>query len=292
MRVSRATLPTILLASVAGALLAACQLEITYQGRYSCSEPPHGCPTGLVCEDGLCIDPFAPPPGPPVDQPDAALPGQPDATPVPSPPDAGVPVGGAPDAETPPPVTFLVTFGERPGAMVQGVTHDAYLEEAFPDNNHGFDDVVAFDSAPQRHGLLEFDLDSLPTTLSCFSAELLISVNDPIETGEMRIFSLLESWVPGNVTWNHRDTGLPWSTPGAGTNSHAPGTMAVSAPRTVGEFIVPLDCAVITGWIQNPASNHGMVVIAVSPDGRGGEFRSSNNTNGSQRPLLRLVVGQ
>ena len=54
------------------ALLApACQVEVAFDGRFSCAEPPYTCPSGYYCARGECLDPQGNPP--PAGTPDAAL---------------------------------------------------------------------------------------------------------------------------------------------------------------------------------------------------------------------------
>jgi hypothetical protein len=286
----RAALPGMLVVLAGG-----CQLQTTYEGQFSCSAPPYSCPGDLVCQGGLCVDPSAPPP----DRADAA-PGTPDAE-----ADADVETSSAdagvttPDATTaapptpdaalpPPPVVVDVTFGERTGADVQNVTIDATMREDSPNQNNGGGSIVAVDAQPRTRGLLQFNLTSVAPTLHCQEATLAIHVNDPIESGEYQIFAVDESWTEGEVTWNNRRNGSSWHDSGAGPGSRANSPMATGAPRSIGEATFALDCATIDAWIQDPSSNHGMVWISTSPDGRGGEWNSSENGDGTTRPLLTL----
>ncbi len=276
-------------------LAAGCQVDVAYQGRLSCSEPPHTCPSGFYCSSGgECLDAQGDPPptaGTPdaaTDRPDADVgPGAADASP--SDPDAGRPVD-APDASTGA-APFERTFGERPEATVHNVTQDTDLREDAPNSNNGHGNTVFIDAQPRNAGLIEFDLSSLPTTLHCVSAELVVNVNNSLESGEYQIFPVSEDWNQGQATWNERRNGVAWSTAGAGPGSRATTLMGRIAPRTTGDFTVSLDCTAISAWIASPASNHGMVwIVADSPDGRGGQFRSSENGDAATRPMLRLLV--
>jgi len=290
----RAALPGILVALAAG-----CQLQTSYEGQFSCSTPPYTCPGDLICASGLCVDPQM---GGPVAD---AAPGTPDAEAdagtVPNPadadvlatPDAALPPS-PPDAEPlpPPPLVVDLSFGERTGADVQNVTIDATLREDSPNQSNGGGAIIGIDAQPRVRGLLQFNLSSVPATMHCLEATLAIQVNDPIESGEYQLFAVSESWDEGQTTWNNRRNGTNWNDSGAGPGSRADTPMATGAPRTIGEATFALDCATIDAWIQTPSSNHGMVWISTSPDGRGGEFHSSENNDATTRPLLTLRLAQ
>ena len=294
---TRASLPTraaltLALATAAAlpAITAGCQLEVAYDGAFACSEPPYTCPDGYTCQAGECVDPSGQPP--PVGTPDGAPPtpgvdGGPDGSspPPPPPPDAGTP-----DAPPTTEETFATSFGENSNALVKGVTIDAELNEDNPTLNQGGQPRIGIDAAPRATGLLQFDLSSLPTTTKVVSAELTIEVSDPIETGEYEIYAVTEAWNEGQVTWNNRSNGNSWKSVGVGTESRAATPMAICAPRDLGSFTFALDAATVEGWIANPASNHGMAWFSTSPDGRGGNFRSSEFDTANERPILQLVL--
>jgi hypothetical protein len=289
---SRASLLRIPPAFVAAAIalaLGACQLQASLDGRFSCSEPPHECPYGLVCDRQLqCVEPTSA-------TADAAIGPAPvfDAGVTPPAPDSGalVPEPDASfDAGEVPPVTLDITLGERSDALIHNVTIDSNINEDNPTANHGGAGGMGIDAQPRETGLLQFDLTSLPLGATCLSAELEMSVSDPIETGDYQIYPLLEAWVESEVTWNVRKSGRAWSDPGAGPGSRSSVPMGSTAPRSPGTITVTLDPVVVQQWIQDPSSNHGMAWVSTSPDGRGGEFRSSENSDATLRPLLHLVL--
>jgi hypothetical protein len=51
-----------------------------------------------------------------------------------------------------------------------------------------------------------------------------------------------------------------------------------------------LSVAAVQAWVDTPATNYGMRIIADSPQGRGGRFVSSDDTfEPGQRPLLTVT---
>src|SRR4029078_4058371 len=93
--------------------------------------------------------------------------------------------------------------------------------------------------------------------------------------------------------WTNRDTSLTWATPGA-TGS---GSDVLAAPTfTIGGFsgtglepkTVALDSSVVQGWVDNPATNQGILltndtVNAVT------RIHSSEDSNASWRPTLTVT---
>jgi hypothetical protein len=266
---------------VAAALpLGACHISATYDGsRYACAPPPDECPTGLICQDGYCVPPDqvtpdAGPVTPPPDPPDAS-----DVTPL-RPPDAG-----------PPAVDVTVTLGEQPTATLQNVTRDTYLRSDYPDDTYGHDTTVAADAAPETIGLLRFDLSGLPPG-QVISATLTLHVNDPLESGDFKLFPLLESWSEDTATYNQRKSGTPWTTAGAGPGSRANAPALTWTPRTIGFYDVALPPALVTLWRDAPADNFGLAFVSTSTDGRGGQIDSRDAADVTLRPLLIVVVRQ
>src|SRR5262245_10299433 len=176
------------------AFSAACQLEVAYDGRFSCSEPPYTCPQGLSCSRGECVDLSTPPPpgpNPRIDagtDPDAESP-RVDAAPNEQSADAATPDAPPLPPPPPPPEPFEMTFGERSNAQIRNVTFDTHVREDSPNANFGGNGTVAIDANPHISGLIEFDLSAVPAGSHCVSAELTVFVNDPIETGEYQIFA-------------------------------------------------------------------------------------------------------
>lgn len=248
-----------------------------YDGtEFSCAEPPFTCPGGHTCEQGLCVaEPSE------LGTPDAGAPvaGDPDATPVSDPP---------PDAAEPgEPVT--ITFGERPNADVSNVTTDSAIRQEQPLENYGGRDVVDPDADPLKRGLLRFDTSAVPTSAQIISAELEIYVGDPIEDGDLGVYRLLEDWSENQVNWRDRRNNQRWTSAGAGAGSHAPGMVGSLEAREIGAYTVQLSPTTVQQWVSAPSSNHGVLWMSSSQNGRGAEFESSESNNDDERPLLRIT---
>ncbi len=277
MRRARATAWAIALTS---ALATACILpNPDYDGtEFTCAEPPQSCPGGYVCRLGVCERE--------ANAPDGGLPG--DASP-PTAPDAGVPQNDQPDAG-PPPVTMTLTFGERPGDDVRGVTTDTFLRNDKPNQRFGDHGDVSVNADPAKHGLLRFELSALPAGATIDSAVLEVNVSDPVESGELLLYRLVEDWEELEATWNERRNGQRWTAPGAAPPMSAlPIAQASLAARDTGLFTVTLPATLVQSWVDQPSSNFGVVWISTSPDGYGGVFDSRDSNHTELRPQLSVT---
>jgi hypothetical protein len=250
---------------------------------FSCAEPPFSCPDGYVCRVGRCeaTEPEQGAPDAGVDRPDAdtELPTDDpnDDPPMDDPPDA------APTPET------VTSFGERPGTDVSGVTFDTTIKQEKPLEENGNDDQVGIDADPVHHGLIRFDLSSLPASAQVLGAELEIYLGNPNESGQLVATQLLEDWEENEANWLQRRDNQLWSKDGAAAPPSSANALVASFDgRQEGTYVLPLSAALVQGWVTNPSTNFGLLWKSTSPDGRGGNFESSESANGNQRPVLRV----
>jgi len=102
----------------------------------------------------------------------------------------------------------------------------------------------------------------------------------------------LAGWDQAQVTWNQANTGVAWSAPGAasGADRGSQPLCTVLASAT-GPLTVALNddgLALVQGWIDNPGSNHG-IVIADPDTGDGADFHSSESSTALARPRLNIT---
>jgi len=192
------------------------------------------------------------------------------------------------------PGTRILTFGERPTSIVQNVTTDTSLYAGFDTGNFGIsEDLSVYDLF--EVALLRFDLSSLSSTdiVIAASLELVIDPSGDQLAGVLQLLRLDESWVEGvgdgeiapGANWNDRGTGASWSTPG-GTGTFNLASLGLGA--IAGPISFDLPAPSVQGWIDTPASNHG--VRMVSPDSGHWHPISRNGMTAGDRPQLRLVL--
>jgi len=225
---------------------------------FRCERPPHICPDGFACIDGVCTRRDA------------------DGTPT-------------DDARPPAPTLRTVTFGERTGADISGVTADAFMRRDNPYDEFGSSHQIEIDAIPERIGLLRFDISAIPKTATVVSAELIVYVTNPIESGEYVAHRLEVAWREHEVDYLRPRNGASWPAPGGGLGSFEPGPVAAFAARSRGDYVVDLSPAAVQAWVAAPETNHGLRWTSTSPDGRGGTWRSRESRFAAERPMLRVT---
>jgi hypothetical protein len=259
-------------ALIVATVLVGCKFASDYSGtHYACNPAAPDCPDQQVCSPaGVCVangnGSGKPDGGTAAPGPDAA-PGTPDAAPV---------------------STIDLSFGERPTAIVQGVTTDTDLDSNDLNNNHGSFDSASFDSDPLRNAVLRFELSSVPPGTQVVAARLFVYVFDPLEDGDSDIATVAEAWSEANANYLYRGKGNLWAVPGGTVNN----IVTVFTPRTVGDYEITLPPATLQDWIDHPGHNDGLLFNSTSNTTRGGQWRTREYTVASQRPMLVLTLAQ
>ena len=169
----------------------------------------------------------------------------------------------------------------------QGV--DAEIWDQKPDNNYGNANVawVSTASNDKTHTLLLFDTNTLPVHAKIESATLSLSLksgsgpNQPVS-----VHRLEHAWKEESVTWNSRETGLPWDTPGTDFD---PTPVATTTLGPAGQRYDWDVTALVQGWADGRYANNGMVLLGATSGMPGEEFYTSDDSNASRRPSLSIT---
>lgn len=193
--------------------------------------------------------------------------------------------------------------GARDGAIIgdsDGGVHtsdaadgDTFLAESDPAVNFGGLGVVRTARSPRATALLRFDLGAVPAGAVAAAVTLEVSTSDAAQDpAGVRIYRVFEDWTeggesgqPGAASWELRAPGEPWTTAGCGVGSRdaaARAELSIDLPDT--RYQVALPTSVVQGWIDDPASNRGLALIATS--GSGIELVSSEGADPERRPSL------
>jgi len=211
------------------------------------------------------------------------------------PQDAGSGEDGGDDAGS---IPRTITLGDRTDSDVKNVARDTVLVEGAPAESFGGSAVLSvYAPVPSRYvALYAFDLTSLPVGTSPSAARLQLVVEDTGDTvmGTIEAFQVSEAWVEGvldgggsdGATWNQRAPGQPWSMPG-GSRGALVGRL-LDAGR-VGPLTLPIDAAIVQGWIDDPTSNHG-VLLAAPPGGTHVHPHAKESSYVEGRPQLEIDV--
>jgi endonuclease/exonuclease/phosphatase (EEP) superfamily protein YafD len=146
-------------------------------------------------------------------------------------------------------------------------TRDTRLEQKAPSRNYATHTLLWATGASENvsgvlaEAALAFDVSSIPAGATATGARLKIYVSDGT-VSRYDVFTLQRAWTETGATWLDRAAGASWQAPGAnGTGdrgSAAVGSFtgaAASAWKTI-----ELDVDTVQGWIDSPASNHGLLL--------------------------------
>jgi hypothetical protein len=162
----------------------------------------------------------------------------------------------------------LVTFGHNDSDYNE-VVADAWIADWAPDDineNHGFN-VVEQSASGSAVTLIRFDLSAMPAGVMVTGAQLRVDVfMDPSATGSISVHEQLEARTDWETTWNQRATGVPWTTPGCGVGSRGADVLGRFVPDQNQVYDVPLAPSVVQRWIDDPTTNHGLVLAGADLD--------------------------
>lgn len=206
---------------------------------------------------------------------------------------------GAGEDESAATASTTVAFqrGVAPAAGYQGAA-DATLYESAPDAPAGASASLLADADyPASSGkaavaLVRFDLRAIPPGSAISAATLTLNVTNKTSGSAFGIYPLLRPWAESQATWKQSGTGQAWGTEGARAPSDRGSTpLATLLPTTTGKAAIPISAAglaVLSGWVDAPASNFGFAVDAINNmDGLG--FDSSEAAVLANRPALSVT---
>lgn len=252
-----------------------------------------GTPTPTLQGPSPTLPPPTPTPLPPTGTP---TPLPPTATPTPTPSPT------PPDTPTPAPPTPVLAE-RRDALLVQGVqgyagVADTYLNANIPLSNYGIHQTLAVGCEGNRsrsRALIRFDLSFLPPERThILGARLLLLPVARVAGGEMEIqaYRLLRSWQPAEATWYQASSGVVWGVPGA--DSAADREARPAARATVSEVYrwLTLDVTdLVQGWVREPQSNHGLLLICSASEWAEYLFGASERYAWMERPQLQVAYG-
>lgn len=145
-------------------------------------------------------------------------------------------------------------------------TRDTTLNQWFPTNNYNNLATLGLRAPAIASPLVRFDLNGIvPPGSTVIDATLALyadssSNQHPLEA---RVYHLLRPWVAAEATWNRASAAQAWEVSGAQGGSDrltTPlSTTAVTAPAQWYSWNVT---AAVAAWVQNPATNYGVVLEA------------------------------
>ena len=255
----------------------------------------------------------------PAPSPSASAPSAPAST---STPTESAPPSETPAATTPPIPLATATLAATPSPTEASPTRVFVFEPArdatlFEDpegslasgaGRHLF--VGSTDRGLARRTLLAFDLRSLPPGARIVRAELLLHVSKT-SSGPQRVtvHRLLAPWSEGasnpsddpgrgasarsgDATWLHRTfASAPWATPGGDFDPAPSASLELGASGTSAFASTPALVADVQGWLDDPATNRGWIVIGVEGVRKTSKrLFSREHDDPAERPRLTIEI--
>ena len=150
-------------------------------------------------------------------------------------------------------------------------------------------------SGNHYRALLRFGNIAIPAGHRITSAIVTIGVQTWATGQIFSAYPLASTWDMSATTgWLTRSGTLPWATAGAGTADRSSTTPFIfGAVRAVGDQLVQatLPPALVQNWIQNPASNKGLVIINTAV-GQSASIYSYQSTTAGLRPTLKITTAE
>jgi hypothetical protein len=171
---------------------------------------------------------------------------------------------------------------------------DTHIFENAPRKNYGTVTCLGVGgdepagTGKDKSALLEWDLSAIPAGSKISSASVTLNVtNNSPET--YQAYELERPWVESAATWLLYAAGNSWQIAGA-KGSLDRGTTVVGdvSPSATGKQTFALSSAVVQGWVDDPATNNG-IVIANATNTDGFIFSSREASNAGSRPQLQVT---
>jgi len=178
--------------------------------------------------------------------------------------------------------------------VLQGadVLQDTHIHSWYPDDNYGGEGGLLLRAPSAANLLLRWDLasTSIPIGAQILDArlEMWAISRSSDRLIDASVYQVLVPWDEGMATWAQASTGDSWASPGcngAGTDRASAAVATTTITDTVPGWCGWNVLGLVQGWVNNPASNYGMVVIA-SGASMHYTFTSAEGTPGLQPRLV------
>jgi hypothetical protein len=206
--------------------------------------------------------------------------------------------GGDYDLNSEHKITVSFQDGVSPTARYAGTSDTILLEAAkLVDKNLGTAPVLWVDGdttvGDDRYILLRWDLSLLPARCTVLSATIEVQVTNDSKGTPYELYEVKRDWVEKEATWKSFAAKSPWQMPGAqGAQDRGMAILGYLAPQKAGVATIrftPEGVAALQSWIDQPASNHGILVAnSDNPDAVG--FHSREASLPAARPRLNVTI--
>jgi len=193
----------------------------------------------------------------------------------------------------PTPAQPTPTPTELVGAERFGPVADTYLDQWQPANSPHQASKLSARDEDVRVPLLQFDLSAIPSAAMVEKALLRVYVLERTNPAPLTLAAhrLNRPWNPPTCNWQQAAQGTPWTLPGAGDIQQDRAAVAVGQALLTDENRwYDLDVtALVREWVQNPASNYGLLLSASSSGSVQYDLYASDHPDQTMHPHLAVV---
>ena len=152
--------------------------------------------------------------------------------------------------------------GTYPTASYQG-TVDARLWSGSPTTNYGpsgQNEIGIYDASSIKRLAIQFNVGLLPSNAIIQAAFVTIYTTGIfLGAPQFAFYPLTQSFNEGQVTWNNRLTGTPWTDAG-GTHSSGAVSSVVTVTDDLYVYTWELNASTVQSWVDTPAQNYGLLL--------------------------------
>ena len=186
----------------------------------------------------------------------------------------------------------VVTVSFQDGVDGYTGTRDTKLLSDSPATAHGTDVKMEVDGSPDKSSLLYWDLTSIPPGSVVQSVDITANVTNT-SSQSYECYRLLKSWVESEANWNQYASGQSWQAGGADGAEDRDSTVlgSITAPNK-GLTTMSLNSAgvaAVQSWVDNPSSNHGIIIQDYINASNGMDFSSRETGTVANRPKLTVT---
>lgn len=158
--------------------------------------------------------------------------------------------------------------------------------------NFGDEPSLLVDGSPFYATLMQWDLTAIAPGVDVTRAVLTLDITNPT-TDTYELYPVLVPWTEEDATWEQAANNSPWISVGAGSETDRLGaSLGTLTAGTTGPVEVVFNgegLEWVSGWINDPATNHGFVIQNYDGAQDGIDFMSSEAVDPQLRPRLDIA---
>jgi Tfp pilus assembly protein PilX len=168
---------------------------------------------------------------------------------------------------------------------------DSYIWAANKSTNYGSGDETWIGSGNnnEAHMLFRFNLQLLPSAAKIANATLSLHHRDGWDPNvPVTAHRITQSWNEDAVTWNNRDSGVLWTSPGG---DYDPAIVATALVGPGNNTRYEWDITRLAqGWLDGDSPNYGVLLRTEAAGIFGERFDTSDHADPARRPILTVSI--